>query len=159
MSRQAREAPSKDLQDQPKMTRPLCAKLGRSLHGHFRAISAGQATASSITGSASAITHRQHVDTPARTLTGLRSKHSVSCKLFQIPRGAIQTQTASFSTSATSRMSATISEPPACLAEPINVPSKLLMGPGPSNAHPRVLAAGALPLLGHLHPEFTKVNL
>eukprot|EP00877_Chromochloris_zofingiensis_P003269 jgi/Chrzof1/12943/Cz07g13110.t1 len=37
---------------------------------------------------------------------------------------------------------------------PIQVPSRLLMGPGPSNAHPRVLAAQALPLLGHMHPPF-----
>lgn len=28
------------------------------------------------------------------------------------------------------------------------VPERLLMGPGPSNAHPAVLAAQALPLLG-----------
>jgi alanine-glyoxylate transaminase/serine-glyoxylate transaminase/serine-pyruvate transaminase len=31
------------------------------------------------------------------------------------------------------------------------------MGPGPSNAHPRVLAAQVLPLLGHMHPQFFKV--
>ncbi|XP_072036587.1 alanine--glyoxylate aminotransferase-like [Amphiura filiformis] len=40
---------------------------------------------------------------------------------------------------------------------PMNVPRKLLLGPGPSNAPPRILAASALPLLGHLHPEFLKV--
>ena len=28
------------------------------------------------------------------------------------------------------------------------VPSRLLMGPGPANAHPRVLAAQSLPMLG-----------
>lgn len=38
------------------------------------------------------------------------------------------------------------------------VPSRVLMGPGPSNAHPRVLAAQALPLLGHMHPQFFKVG-
>ncbi|XP_038061547.1 serine--pyruvate aminotransferase, mitochondrial-like [Patiria miniata] len=43
------------------------------------------------------------------------------------------------------------------LLMPINVPQKLLMGPGPSNAPPRILAAGALPMLGHMHPEFVKV--
>ena len=32
------------------------------------------------------------------------------------------------------------------------------MGPGPSNAPPRILAANALPLLGHLHPEFVQVR-
>ncbi len=41
---------------------------------------------------------------------------------------------------------------------PMNVPRKLLLGPGPSNAPPRILAASALPLLGHLHPEFLKVG-
>ncbi len=34
---------------------------------------------------------------------------------------------------------------------------RLLLGPGPSNAHPRVLAAMAQPLLGHLDPEFLAV--
>lgn len=40
---------------------------------------------------------------------------------------------------------------------PIQVPSRVLMGPGPSNAHPRVLVAQALPLLGHMHPQFFKI--
>jgi alanine-glyoxylate transaminase/serine-glyoxylate transaminase/serine-pyruvate transaminase len=31
---------------------------------------------------------------------------------------------------------------------------RLLLGPGPSNAHPRVLAALAAPLVGHLDPQF-----
>lgn len=31
---------------------------------------------------------------------------------------------------------------------------RLLLGPGPSDAHPRVLSAMATPLLGHLDPEF-----
>ena len=39
----------------------------------------------------------------------------------------------------------------------IDVPSRLLMGPGPANAHPRVLAAQSLPLLGHMHPPFMKI--
>lgn len=39
----------------------------------------------------------------------------------------------------------------------IEVPSRLLMGPGPANAAPRVLAAQSLPLLGHLHPPFLKI--
>src|SRR5207244_9874948 len=33
-------------------------------------------------------------------------------------------------------------------------PSRLLLGPGPSMVHPRVLAAMAAPLLGHLDPAF-----
>ena len=31
---------------------------------------------------------------------------------------------------------------------------RVLLGPGPSDVHPRVLAAMAMPLLGHLDPEF-----
>merc|ERR1719423_477258 len=31
------------------------------------------------------------------------------------------------------------------------------MGPGPSNVSKRVLEAQALPTLGHLHGEFTKI--
>lgn len=38
-----------------------------------------------------------------------------------------------------------------------NPPQRLLMGPGPSNAHPRVLQAMAAPLLGHLDPDFLQV--
>lgn len=37
------------------------------------------------------------------------------------------------------------------------VPQRLLMGPGPANAHPRILAAQSLPLLGHMHPPFLKI--
>lgn len=48
-------------------------------------------------------------------------------------------------------------QPPQCLSRPIEVPSKLLMGAGPSNAAENVLKAGSLPLLGHLHTEFTQV--
>jgi len=33
-------------------------------------------------------------------------------------------------------------------------PSRLLLGPGPSEVHPRVLRAMAAPLLGHLDPAF-----
>src|SRR6516162_8123129 len=36
----------------------------------------------------------------------------------------------------------------------LNPSPRLLLGPGPSDAHPRVLAAMATPLLGHLDPEF-----
>lgn len=34
---------------------------------------------------------------------------------------------------------------------------RILMGPGPSNSHPRALAAMALPQLGHMHPPFLKI--
>ncbi len=36
----------------------------------------------------------------------------------------------------------------------LNPSPRLLMGPGPSDAHPRVLRAMGTPLLGHLDPEF-----
>ena len=39
----------------------------------------------------------------------------------------------------------------------IDVPRRFLMGPGPANAHPRILAAQTLPLLGHMHPPFFKI--
>ncbi len=37
---------------------------------------------------------------------------------------------------------------------PFRPPNRILMGPGPSNVHPRVLAAMALPTIGHLDPAF-----
>jgi alanine-glyoxylate transaminase/serine-glyoxylate transaminase/serine-pyruvate transaminase len=36
----------------------------------------------------------------------------------------------------------------------LNPSPRLLLGPGPSDAHPRVLAAMTTPLLGHLDPQF-----
>jgi len=39
----------------------------------------------------------------------------------------------------------------------MEIPSRLLMGPGPANPNPRVLQAQALPLLGHMHPPFFKI--
>ncbi len=48
-----------------------------------------------------------------------------------------------------------MTSPPAPhLAAELRPPSRLLLGPGPSNVHPRVLRALATPLLGHLDPEF-----
>ncbi len=35
--------------------------------------------------------------------------------------------------------------------------SRLLLGPGPSMVHPRVLKAMGTPLLGHLDPEFLQI--
>ncbi|MBP2832330.1 alanine--glyoxylate aminotransferase family protein [Aquimarina sp. U1-2] len=35
--------------------------------------------------------------------------------------------------------------------------NRILMGPGPSDAHPRVLKAMATPLIGHLDPEFVTI--
>ncbi len=36
-------------------------------------------------------------------------------------------------------------------------PQRVLMGPGPSSVHPRVLQAMTLPILGHLDPQFFQV--
>ena len=38
-----------------------------------------------------------------------------------------------------------------------NPPQRILMGPGPSDAHPRVLKAMASPLIGHLDPQFVQL--
>lgn len=50
-----------------------------------------------------------------------------------------------------------ISEKDRTSPSPLKVPTRLLMGPGPTNAHPRVLSAQSLPLLGHLHPPFLAI--
>ena len=39
----------------------------------------------------------------------------------------------------------------------LNTSTRVLMGPGPSDTHPRVLKAMATPLIGHLDPEFLVV--
>ncbi len=36
----------------------------------------------------------------------------------------------------------------------LNLPVRTLLGPGPSNVHPRVLRAMAAPVMGHLDPRF-----
>ncbi|GBF78811.1 alanine--glyoxylate aminotransferase family protein [Aphanothece sacrum] len=41
--------------------------------------------------------------------------------------------------------------------QPLNLPPRLLLGPGPSNANPRVLAAMSLPPIGHLDPFYLQV--
>ena len=38
--------------------------------------------------------------------------------------------------------------------ESFNPPVRTLMGPGPSDVHPRVLAALSRPTIGHLDPKF-----
>jgi alanine-glyoxylate transaminase / serine-glyoxylate transaminase / serine-pyruvate transaminase len=43
------------------------------------------------------------------------------------------------------------------LAEPLQPPSRILLGPGPSNVHPRVLRAMSMPLIGHLDPAFLRI--
>ena len=39
----------------------------------------------------------------------------------------------------------------------LNPSPRLLLGPGPSDAHPRVLSAMTTPLLGHLDPQFLEM--
>jgi alanine-glyoxylate transaminase/serine-glyoxylate transaminase/serine-pyruvate transaminase len=39
----------------------------------------------------------------------------------------------------------------------LNPSKRILMGPGPSDVHPRVLKAMSTPLLGHLDPEFLEI--
>src|SRR5437763_5256842 len=43
---------------------------------------------------------------------------------------------------------------PAPALRTLNPSARVLLGPGPSDVHPRVLAALGMPLLGHLDPEF-----
>ncbi|KAF0036099.1 hypothetical protein F2P81_011411 [Scophthalmus maximus] len=43
--------------------------------------------------------------------------------------------------------------PPKCLQKPLVVPHRHMFGPGPSNVPPRILKAGANPVIGHMHPE------
>lgn len=40
------------------------------------------------------------------------------------------------------------------MATSFNPPQRILMGPGPSDVHPRVLSAMGRPIIGHLDPEF-----
>jgi alanine-glyoxylate transaminase/serine-glyoxylate transaminase/serine-pyruvate transaminase len=39
----------------------------------------------------------------------------------------------------------------------LDTPERILLGPGPSMVHPRVLKAMARPLVGHLDPTFIQV--
>ncbi|XP_007939656.1 serine--pyruvate aminotransferase [Orycteropus afer afer] len=47
--------------------------------------------------------------------------------------------------------------PPEALQKPLSVPNRLLLGPGPSNLPPRVLAAGGLQMIGHMHKEMYQI--
>ncbi|KAM8789330.1 alanine--glyoxylate aminotransferase [Rhynchonycteris naso] len=47
--------------------------------------------------------------------------------------------------------------PPEVLLKPISVPNRLLLGPGPSNVAPRILAAGGLQMIGHMHKEMYQI--
>ena len=39
----------------------------------------------------------------------------------------------------------------------LNPGKRILMGPGPSDVHPRVLNAMSTPLVGHLDPDFLEI--
>ena len=41
----------------------------------------------------------------------------------------------------------------------LNPTARFLMGPGPSDVHPRVLKAMATPLIGHLDPQCAGTEL
>jgi alanine-glyoxylate transaminase/serine-glyoxylate transaminase/serine-pyruvate transaminase len=43
------------------------------------------------------------------------------------------------------------------LPPPLNPPTRILLGPGPSDVHPRVLAALAAPTVGHLDPYYLEL--
>ncbi|MEO7402125.1 MAG: aminotransferase class V-fold PLP-dependent enzyme, partial [Burkholderiales bacterium] len=45
----------------------------------------------------------------------------------------------------------------ATLPSPLNAPIRMLLGPGPSDIHPRVLAALAQPTVGHLDPYYLRI--
>ncbi|XP_006875265.1 PREDICTED: serine--pyruvate aminotransferase, mitochondrial-like [Chrysochloris asiatica] len=47
--------------------------------------------------------------------------------------------------------------PPEVLRKPLSVPKRLLLGPGPSNLAPRVVAAGSLQMIGHMHKEMFQI--
>jgi alanine-glyoxylate transaminase/serine-glyoxylate transaminase/serine-pyruvate transaminase len=51
-------------------------------------------------------------------------------------------------------MTHTLEAPPTAVMTPLDPPDRLLMGPGPSNPDPRVLAAMSKSLVGHLDPYF-----
>lgn len=43
------------------------------------------------------------------------------------------------------------------MVKELDLPVRILLGPGPSTVHPRVLKAMSMPLLGHLDPEFLDI--
>jgi alanine-glyoxylate transaminase/serine-glyoxylate transaminase/serine-pyruvate transaminase len=53
-------------------------------------------------------------------------------------------------------MSAAQPEPAHSFSD-LNVPARLLLGPGPSNVHPRVYRAMANPVIGYLDPQFIQL--
>ena len=58
----------------------------------------------------------------------------------------------------TTTMSKLTVEAPNILSSHLSIPEKTMMGPGPTNVPLRIRNAMAQPTIGHLHPEFCKVN-
>jgi alanine-glyoxylate transaminase / serine-glyoxylate transaminase / serine-pyruvate transaminase len=54
-------------------------------------------------------------------------------------------------------MTSSIRETQKLALRPLQLPERLLLGPGPSNAHPTVLSAMGMKPLGHLDPDFLQV--
>lgn len=54
-------------------------------------------------------------------------------------------------------MSGSINQTHRIDTRPLDVPPRILLGPGPSNAHPRVLQALAMRQVGHLDPAFLEI--
>lgn len=50
-----------------------------------------------------------------------------------------------------------VSEKHRLALQPLDLPERLLLGPGPSNAHPAVLKALSTPPIGHLDPKFLEL--
>src|SRR3990172_12318101 len=44
------------------------------------------------------------------------------------------------------------------IVKEMEVPERILLGPGPSHVHPRVLKAMSMPLIGYLDPIFLKIT-
>ncbi|XP_051847675.1 alanine--glyoxylate aminotransferase [Antechinus flavipes] len=47
--------------------------------------------------------------------------------------------------------------PPASLRKPLKIPDRLLLGPGPSNLSSRIMRAGGLQMIGHMHEEMFQI--
>ncbi|XP_053565881.1 alanine--glyoxylate aminotransferase [Bombina bombina] len=47
--------------------------------------------------------------------------------------------------------------PPPALLQPLHIPQRLMLGPGPSNVPPRIQLAGAQQVIGHMHSEMFQI--
>uniref|UniRef100_A0A8C4E9U8 Alanine--glyoxylate aminotransferase n=1 Tax=Dicentrarchus labrax TaxID=13489 RepID=A0A8C4E9U8_DICLA len=90
-----------------------------------------------------------------------RALFSRSALLAQQAAAALDSPLASRSAPLLQRLDRSMSSvtipPPACMLRPLEAPLRYLFGPGPSNVPPRILAVGAKPIIGHLHPEMYEI--